>query len=381
MHRSHLLIASVCVFGMAIGCGDSGTDGEGGGGGGGDTPAVGVQPPERPETGTPGDGTGKIFGTSHIYIGTKTRAGADAPSAWADFGYDLDGQVTASNFSNHCKPAGGAAPTNTFPDGTNGIDNAFGKVLLPIIKAAADAQVSDLEGELNNAITEGSFNIMLNLTDLGDGTDYDPISALLLAGKDGNGNTWKAAPEFLTNPEDPTSSKVKFPTSYVVNNVWVSGDKGTVDLSIAIAGFDLSLKIESAVISMELDGAHGSATNGIIAGVLDAEALISQLRTVLGAVDKSFCDGAAVDGILNQIRQASDIMKDGSQNPAETCDGISIGLGFDATVVTLDGVGEPAAEGSDPCLCGNNVEDPGEGCDDGNLTDGDGCDKDCQEEI
>lgn len=348
MLRSHLFLASLCVvgIGLGVGCGDSDT---GTGGGGGGTPSTGVVPPPRPDGASPGDGTGVIFGTSKIYIGTKTRAGEESADAWKDYGYDVDGQVTAQDFSEHCDPAGGAAPNNVFPDGTDGIDNAFGRVLLPIIKTAAATSVSDLEAELNGAIAEGSFNIMINITDLGTGANYDPVNALLLAGKEGVGNTWMAAPEFLSDPTDPLSATVQFPNSYLNENVWVSGDQGRVELNIAIAGFELGLNIESAVISMELDADHGGATKGVISGVLDTEDLIDQLRAVLGAVDPSFCEGTAVEGILNQIRQASDIMADGTQQAGVECNGISIGLGFDATQVTIAGVGSPAEEVPPPC--------------------------------
>ncbi|HTJ82202.1 MAG TPA: hypothetical protein VL400_10790 [Polyangiaceae bacterium] len=332
-------------------CGDSGT---GSGGGGGGTTA-GLQPPPRPSGASAGDGTGKLYGTTHLYIGTKTRAGAESADAWKDYGYDLDGQSTSSDFSNHCKPAGGAAPNNVFPDGNNGIDNAFGKVLLPVIKTAAQTSTPDLEGSLNDSIASGSFNIMLDLANLGDGTDYDPIDAYLYAGKNGVGSAWEAAPEFLKDPTNADmtaalhSSQVHFTSSYTNANTWVSGDKGTVGLKLGIAGFSLDLNIRSAVITMELAADHSGATNGVIAGVLDTEELIAQLRDVLGAVDPSFCEGAAVEGILNQIRQASDIMKDGSQDPSATCDGISIGLGFDASPVTISKIGDPAVPGELPC--------------------------------
>ncbi|MFO0551697.1 MAG: hypothetical protein U0271_25145 [Polyangiaceae bacterium] len=350
MLRSHLVLgamgaAALLLSGLTA-CGDSGTNT---GGAGGQAPAGGVEPPGPPSDGVPGDGSGTVFGTTHIYIGTKTRSGTESGDAWKDYGYDLDGQITAGDFTKHCKPAGGAAPANVFPDGNEGRDNAFGKVLLPIIKTAAMTSVQDLEAELNNAISGGSFNIMLNITDLGTAENYDPLNTLLLAGKEGVGTTWKAAPEFLNNPADINSSKVKFPESYLNANTWVSGSKGTLTLSIAIAGFDLDLNINSAVISMELDAGHTTATNGVIAGVLNTAELVDQLRSVIGAVDPSFCEGAAVEGILNQITMASDIMADGTQDPNATCDGISIGLGFDAGVVTLDGVGMPAEPGTPPC--------------------------------
>jgi len=357
MLRQNLLLLSIGAASVlaltAAACGDSGTDTTGSGGG--SSSGGGLQPPKRPTDAVAGDGTGKLYGTTHLYIGTKTRSGELSADAWKDYGYDLDGQSTASDFKNHCKPAGGAAPNNVFPDGNNGIDNAFGKVLLPVIKTAAMTSSPDLEGSLNDSITGGSFNIMIDLATLGDGTDYDPIDGYLYAGKNGVGSAWEAAPEFLSDPNNADmtaalhSSQVHFASSYTNANTWVSGDKGTVGLSLGIAGFSLDLNIRSAVLSMELSGDHSTGTNGVIAGVLDTEELIDQLRTVLGAVDTSFCEGAAVEGILNQIRQASDIMKDGSQDPNATCDGISIGLGFDAGIVTITKVGDPAEPGTPPC--------------------------------
>ncbi len=355
MLRTNLVLLSIgaaaLVASSLAACGDSGDTGTGGG----SSSSGGLQPPPRPSGASAGDGMGKLFGTKKIYLGTKTRAGAESAEAWKDYGYDLDGQATAADFSNHCKPAGGAAPSNVFPDGNDGIDNAFGKVLLPVIKTAAATSTPDLEGSINDSIAGGSFNIMMDLADLGAGTDYDPIDAYLYAGKNGVGDAWEAAPELLAMPGAADmkaalhSSQVHFTNSYVNQNTWVSGDKGTVSLAIGIAGFSLNLNIRSAVITMKMDGAHGSATEGVIAGVLDTEELIEQLRDVLGAVDPSFCSGAAVDGILNQIRQASDIMKDGSQSAAATCDGISIGLGFDASNVTISKIGDPAEPGMLPC--------------------------------
>jgi hypothetical protein len=101
---------------------------------------------------------------------------------------------------------------------------------------------------------------------------------------------------------------------------------------------------------MKLDAAHGGATEGVIAGVLDTEALVGQIESLAGTLSPEFCNGGpTVESILNQIRQASDIMSDGSQQAGTPCTGISIGLGFDATVVTVDGVGAAAEEQPDPC--------------------------------
>lgn len=352
MLRSHKLLAALTVASVfalpLVGCGDdtSGT------GGGGTTPA-GAQPPARPSGASAGDGPGATLATTKIYVGTKTRAGAESPNAWKDFGYDLDGVTTSTDFASHCKPAGGAAPNNVFPDGNDGIDNAFGKVLLPVLKTAASAGgVTDLEAELNGGIADGTFTIILDLSNVGTGANYDPIAAYLGAGKNGVGGTWEIVPELLKpGGTSLADSVVAFPTSYVADNTWVSGDKGTVSLALDIAGFQLALNIRSAVITMDLNADRSAGTNGVIAGVLDTEELLTELKKVIGNLDASLC-GSAGDNLLNQVRQASDIMKDGSQS-GDTCNGISIGLGFDASQITLGPVAEPATGGGeDPCAAG-----------------------------
>jgi len=346
MLRSHLsIIGSVAVgclsLATVVGCGDSGTGGSGGG-------SAGIQPKARPSNAPKGDASGpKALAATKIYIGTTTRAGADSPTAWEDFGYDLDNQVTAADFSHHCKPNSNASPKDVFPDGKDGRDNSFGKKLLPIIKSAAGS--TDIQGSLNKAITDGTFTIIVDLPDLGNATDYNPLQAFLLGGKEGTPGTWKLIPELLTGMT-PDTAKVKFPNSYLAGNTWVSGDKGTVDLSLNIAGFSIDLKIASAVITMDLGADHNSATNGTIAGVLQTEAFISELKKVVGAFSPDLCQGQAVESILNQIRQASDIMADGSQDATKTCDGISIGIGFDATNTTLGGLGAAAMPQGDPCM-------------------------------
>jgi len=335
------------VLGLAtvVGCGDSGTGGAGGGSGG-------ITPKTRPSGASKGDASGpKALAATKIFIGTTDRMGAASTTAWEQYGYDLDGQVTSMDFSHHCKPSSGASPKDVFPDGKDGRDNAFGKKLLPLVLSAAGS--TDIQGSLNKAITDGSFTIIVDLPDLGSGDTYDPLSAFLLGGKEGTPmggpTTWKLIPELLADGMTASSAKVKFPNSYLTGNTWVSGDKGTVNLSLAIAGFSLNLNIASAVITMDLGGDHNTATNGTIAGVLDTEAFILELKKVVGAFDTSLCQGGAVDSILNQIRQASDIMSDGSQDPTKTCNGISIGIGFDAANTVLGGAGTPAMPAPDPC--------------------------------
>src|SRR5262249_39954589 len=114
----------------------------------------------------------------------------------------------------------------------------------------------------------------------------------------------------------------------------------------------LNLTIGNAVMAMTLAGDHKSATNGTIAGIIDTESFIEELRKVAGAFDQGLCTGSTFDSLADQLRQASDIMKDGSQNPAVECDGISIGLGFDMAEVQLGPVAPESPPQPDPCEAG-----------------------------
>jgi hypothetical protein len=58
-----------------------------------------------------------------------------------------------------------------------------------------------------------------------------------------------------------------------------------------------------------------------------------------------FCDNSLLGTLLLQVRQASDIMSDGTQDPSKTCDGITMGLGFEMTEAQLGDVGPATPPG------------------------------------
>jgi hypothetical protein len=292
---------------------------------------------------------------SQLFLGDTKRDGtADPTGGWKLYGYDLDGRASTKESVGLCKPRAGGSPAAVYPDGMEGRDNSFGKNILPVILGLSN----DISVQANQAITDGEFTIMLDMSTLGTSADCNSLSTKLYGGAnlgapakfDGT-DMWPLIPELLSNPMDPASAKIVFPKSYVVKNTWVSGTKGTVKLSLSISGFTISLDINSAVITVDLDGDRNGATNGTIAGVLQTEALISEISKVAAAFDESFCDpnSPTLQSILNQIRQASDIMADGTQDPAVECDGISIGLGFNAKAVQLGPVAMPAMPPPDPC--------------------------------
>jgi hypothetical protein len=368
------LLAAVAagVFGLAtVGCGDdSAATTSGAGGGGGDDTSTGAgagdielkSPPTRPDGAPPGDGPGATVGVSRLYLGEATRAGAKTPTAWEEFGYDLDGQATvdidgddkitgADLEGRHCSPVGGEVNAGNLGDGANGVDNSFGKNILTFIAPLLDG---DLSGTASEAIAEGSFTLALKMDTLGTGPNYDPIPTGLFAAIGGDddedgvaepGEEWELVPELL-NGGDPNDPKIFFPDAFVTENLWVSGEPQTITLQLSLGGVDLSLDINKAVIVVLLNADRTGGTEGLIAGVLDTEAFITEVgevAAVLAGDAPGLCPGDELfESVVQNVRAASDIMADGSQQPGVNCSGISIGIGFDAQTVTLGDVAEPA---------------------------------------
>ena len=114
-------------------------------------------------------------------------------------------------------------------------------------------------------------------------------------------------------------------------------------------GIATELVIHHAVVSMQLDPTHQHATKGVISGVLVTDELTAEMTRLAGNIDVSLCTGNLHDSIVTQIEQASDILQDGTQDPAKTCDGISLGLGFDGEIVQLGSIGPATPPNPNPC--------------------------------
>jgi len=364
MLRSRFILLAGIACGAAsslVACGGGDTSGVGGTGG--STADLGNVPPE-PGPEAAGDGSGAILAIRSLYLGDTDRKGKSSTTAWKGYGFNLDGKVSTKDSTDLCKPAAGAKASAVYEDGDGGTDNSFGKNILPIITSLA----SDASTQINDSINKGSFTIILDIEKMGAGDSYNPLTTKLYAGAklvddagmeiapnwDGN-DAWPVVPELL-NGGDITNPKVQFASSYVVKDpktsarTWVSGSKGDIVLNLSVGGFTLSLTIASALIATEVGADNASATNGVIAGILNTEQLISELAKVAGSFDPTLCPPSTTfESIAQQIRQASDIMSNGSQDPTKTCDGISIGLGFDMSAVKLGKVADATPMGPDPC--------------------------------
>lgn len=347
-----LIGLSAATFALAQGCGSS--DDPGSSSGGSSSGQEGKVPPS--DEGSPTTATDeRVFALNALYLGDTDRAGSKAAGAWKQYGYNLDGLVTnvadskAPDLAKVCKRVEGA-PASVHQDGEGGIDNAFGSQILKLLEPFS----STPSKSISDSMKEGAFTIMLKVTGLTDDAEQTNtgLSGKLLVGTK-FGDT---APTFTEADDWPyiPDPQVAIDGAYINKGMFVNGKGGAkVQLGLNIQGQSLNLTINKAIITFKHNAAGKSLDEGTIAGVIRTQELIDGIAAIAGRFDTSLCSGGTVDSIKDTIRQSSDIMADGSQDPSTVCDGISIGIGF-----TAKRVGNPTKQVQpedpppDPCQGG-----------------------------
>jgi hypothetical protein len=278
---------------------------------------------------------------------TKVNFGEGLSGEWKAVGLNVDGLVSTQGSTDVCQPNSDGGKDVAYPDGDDGIDNSFGKNILPMILGPYPEWPSDV----NDWLEIGVFNALLKMYCLPPTGDAPELTTKVFGGTalsqppqyDGT-DEWPVAPELLGDPTDPESSTVVFEKSSVIGTTFDSGKNETFIFTIPMdymGNFtSIKLTLYGARVIMTLSEDRKSVTGGMIGGVLDTEEFIAQVKKIGAMFD--FCDQALFDTILTQVRQASDIMTDGSQDPTKTCDGISMGIAFEMKEVQIGEVG-PAA--------------------------------------
>ncbi len=320
-------------------------------GGGSTTSSVGG-PPAKPAAPPTTSTAERNFALNALFLGDTDRAGNPSQSAWRKFGYNIDGKVTDKTSTDVCTPAPGAGKTPQV-DGENGIDNAFGSIIIPIIQTFSQG----ISKRVTDTITSGSFTIMIDTVGLSDDAKQTNtgLTGQLFAGGNltaptfSKADDWPVRPELLQDGKTIAGgSKVQFKDAFVVGGTWVNGAGSDVTLSLAFGGVALDLTIHKATISW--DHAGSDSLNGTIAGVINTKELIDGLRKVAGRISDSLCEGSAFQSIAQQIEQASDILSDGTNKAGVPCDGISIGIGFTGKEIGLPKTVAPlGTPGPDKC--------------------------------
>jgi len=301
----------------------------------------------------------EAYAINKLLLGDTTPDGTPSATAWRDYGRDVDGQTSEPTSVDHCQLSPGAM-MSVKQDGTNGIDNSFGANIMPVI-LGLDSGASAI---VNQSIVNGDFTKLLQIEYLATGGASGPAS--FYTGEamssppawDGD-DAWPLACEGMTQCLDAGTpsldqgnlSLLTFPTTTITNGLWESGSQIDVDLGLPVMGFSLPMKVRLASLEAQFDSSSPptSATSGMLSGVIDTEELVDAFRMAAGNISTSLCSGPTFDSIAAQLRAASDIMNDGTQQSGELCNGISIGMGFELQAARLGVVNDKRPEPVDPC--------------------------------
>lgn len=353
-HRD--LVAKSCAIGalsifLTWSC--AGTSTSGPGGAGGEGPGGTTSDTSTATTGsniTPCDDT-FVLAVDHLYLGDTNPDGTFNSSGWKQFGFNLDLKDSTSSSTDLCQPSSGGSKSSAYPDGDAGIDNSFGRNLLPIFLGLAP----DMSDQVSSSISEGGWSVLLRIDGALPGVDADPVLAWAYqaaplgslpswAGDD----CWPVASGSLVDPANIGSASAFFPEGVITDGAFFGRTTGRLGLTLSFGGMALVLPIDRAIVAFDFEAGSGAALNGRIGGVMDTELFVAEMKKMVGAFDEGLCTGSTFDSLANQLRQASDILKDGSQDPGKTCDAISIGLGFTAKRAKL-GAAVTEAPPVDPC--------------------------------
>jgi hypothetical protein len=286
--------------------------------------------------------TKDVFIMRELFLGDTDRSFVASVTAWRDFGLDIDGKTTTMQSNDVCQRVQGA-PSSVQVDGTYGIDNSFGANIVPIFQAVSGQ--ADLSKPASDAIEMGvSSSVALRIDGVGTAQDYPMLSGAFYKAFGPTPPTWQGMDPWGASSRSVLGSLdspiVTFPKGTMTGRTYYSGvsAKTVASLEIDFGGAGLVLPLRHFVIKTKVAGDNSATTEGIISAVMNTEEFVAAMKQLLGQISMSLCMGSTFDGIAQQIRQASDILDDGTQDPQKTCNAISIGLGFEAVSAKLTAI-------------------------------------------
>jgi len=326
-------------------------------------------PPRPADAGGVVHGGAETFVLDSILLGDTDRAGQPSNLAWKTYGYDLDGLITDKSSRDVCTLLSGS-PFSNQADGKGGIDNAVGSVVLPVLETLAELPTPSAIA--TQVIRAGGFTLEIALDGPSDVPGTAGIGGQVFTGAaldsppafDGTTSWPVLASSLMDGATLAGGARVAFEDGYVTGDgTFVSGVPSDAPIVIPLRFPDrvqgaLVLRIHHAVLTFQRDETDPTRlVNGTIAGVLDADELAEAVQEYANVNSPTLC-GSSFDGIANQLRQAQDILRDGTNAPGVPCDAISIGVGF-----TARRVASPTIVASDPPAPPNLCDTPDAGPD------------------
>ena len=305
-------------------------------------------PPHRVPTRPAGEpiasGAGRTLwlGVRRYRLGTMDPSGGPAEHAWKMYGYDLDevctGPLESKENTGTCRRPM-SAQQDSILDGLRCRDNNFGRHIGALVRAS----MPEAEDTLNDTVGNGTSTWILRIDDVDNGAN-DPYAPGML---------YRTADERTTTPPKWDGNDVRtilsdslierdlgkpvlaFAKGFISNNTWVSGEPASARIMLPISrDVFITLNTQNAVFSLDLDDKHETGRNGILAGVLAVTDIDGILRPI--AASAGFCPGSSLyDSVLKAAAKAPDVVLGAPklQNVSLTCDGISLGVGFEVIPV------------------------------------------------
>lgn len=295
--------------------------------------------PERPPgAAAPGGGKSLWFVAKRIYFGTLDHDGAATPDAWREWGYDLDDRCTtsvAAAAEGHCKPVGD--PTYLV-DGLACRDNNFGARFLSLLVAGTK---SNFEADTVSSLLGGSATWMMRFDDVGEGDDdpYVPGAFYVTSATDDpprfDGTDLRDVLSDSVVGADLDKPITRFPKGYLKGGVWVSGELTAATLRIPFGKrASAPLAYDAMVMTTKLSADRTKASGGVLAGALSVPAFEAFLAPI--AADSKICPGDPLyKSIVGAIARYPDLSLGAPslQDPTRSCDGVSMGVGFELAPV------------------------------------------------
>ena len=279
---------------------------------------------------------GTNFAMRHYYLGDTDRAGVNGATAWQSFGTNVDGKVTTAQSTDVCTLTAGAAKS-TQVDGPGGIDNSWRDNNIPNFETILGTGFS---ASYNASVDGGAFTTMIDVTGLtGDPAQSGSAPGWGFVGASfGGPPTWKTAddwpvyPDWLVDGSLASGSKIAFSAGSIDGGTWSIGAPTELPFQLGFGGVGVVLVIHQATVSF-VHATPSTAAGGNIGGVLETQELVDALNNAAGWLAVGLCSGSAIGSIDQQLEQAQDILSDGTNVAGQSCDAISIGLGFDGVQI------------------------------------------------
>ena len=305
---------------------------------------------KAPEPPTNGGGMGKgglvYYALERLVIAPAEDAGAESV-----IGYDLDdrctGLPTARSDAPCVTPDGGGLVT----DEDGGVDNSLRRIFGSLSLLSSDT--SDPGAAFfNKAIRAGTRTVLIALGDYNGEPDDTEVNVALFAsegllpardgGPVGDGlDEWThtGVTQFL--PAGPFLPV----TGYVTRSVLVTR---RADLVVAFGGFLLTLHDASITATIDPSG-PGHLVNGTISGRAVADEVLAAAGQI--PIENNYCLVSSFTGIKSSICDHRDLVHPDA-SPSETCDSVSVGIGFVAVrAVAKDVIKDASVEACAPLTC------------------------------